>query len=206
MEITDIKSLNCGSGLLEIHLPQYNITFIDSIRYIPGSLKKMAERFKLPIKKGAFPHPFVKYSNFKYSGDVPNDSYFLSFGQTKLDEETKNYLKERRQSGVVWNFCQEMLDYCLADIQILRQGCELFLEQNFIFQDMLIQKFGRQNPKNKLPHLHAFTRPYCTLAGFSYACMRSFGTADVNNKMFSVMGEFPLFKKRISRLICFSPF
>ena len=52
MEITDIKSLNCGSGLLEIHLPQFNISFMDSMRYIPGSLKKMAERFKLPVKKG----------------------------------------------------------------------------------------------------------------------------------------------------------
>ena len=52
MEITDIKSLNCGSGFLEIHLPQFNISFMDSMRYIPGSLKKMAERFKLPVKKG----------------------------------------------------------------------------------------------------------------------------------------------------------
>ena len=41
MEITDIKSLNCGSGLLEIHLPQYNITFIDSIRYEVENLKQL---------------------------------------------------------------------------------------------------------------------------------------------------------------------
>ena len=52
MEISDIKSLNSGSGLLEIYLPQFNISFIDSIRYMPGSLKKMAERFNLPVKKG----------------------------------------------------------------------------------------------------------------------------------------------------------
>ena len=132
----------------------------------------------------------MKYSNFKYSGAVPNDSYFLSFGQTKLDEETVEYLKERRSSGTPWDFCKEMYDYCVSDVEILRQGCELFLEQNFIFQTKLIERFGKQSPPNKLSHLHSFTRPYCTLAGFSYACMRAYGTAKVKNKMYAVMGKF----------------
>ena len=74
-----------------------------------GSLKKMAERFKLPLKKGSFLHQFVKYSNFNYSGEVPEDSYFLTFGQTKLDDDTLEYLEKRRASGVPWDFVRKCM-------------------------------------------------------------------------------------------------
>ena len=85
MEISDIKSLNCGSGLLEIHLPQYNISFIDSMRYIPGSLKKMAQRFELPIKKGSRLRFFINIS----------DSIILVHDEEKL-------MKNLRQKSVAW--------------------------------------------------------------------------------------------------------
>ena len=103
---------------------------------------KMAELYQLPVKKGDFPHSFTKFRNLKYCGDVPNDEYYLSFGQSKLSEATLDYLKERRSSGIPWDFCKEMYEYCIADCKILQKGCQLYLEQNFIFQDKLIERFG----------------------------------------------------------------
>ena len=69
----------------------------------------------------------------------------------------------------------------------LRQSCERFVEENFNLQRKLIERFGLANPGNKLPHLHCFTPPYVTLASFSYAILRAFGTQKVKNKMFAVM-------------------
>ena len=97
---------------------------------------------------------------------MPDDKYFLSFGQTKLSDETLDYLRERRSSDKPWNFSKELYDYCVDDVRILQGGCQRFLEENFIFQNKLIERFGRQSPKTKLSHLHSFTRPYCTLAGY----------------------------------------
>ena len=82
-----------------------------------------------------------------------------------------------------------MYEYNVVDVTVLRQSIERFVEQNFDFQDKLIERFGAVNPKNILPHLHCFTPPYVTLASFSYACLRAFGTHKVKNKMFAVMGK-----------------
>ena len=94
-----MKTLNVGSGLLEIHIPSLNISFLDSIRYLSGPLKNLSKRFDLKLKKGDFPHRFTKYENFSYCGAVPADEYYSTFGQTTLDEETLAYLAERRASG-----------------------------------------------------------------------------------------------------------
>ena len=91
---------------------------------------------------GEFPHGFTKYVNFKHSGGVPDDEYYLSFGQIKLNDDTIKYLDERRASGLPWDFAKEMYDYCISDVEILRQGCQIFLEKNFIFQIKLIERFA----------------------------------------------------------------
>ena len=92
--------------------------------------------------KGSFPHSFTKLKNFRYCGDVPDDSYYLSFGQTKLNDDTLAYLKERRASKVPWNFCTEMYKYCVNDDQILCQGYQMYLLNNFLFQSKLIERWG----------------------------------------------------------------
>ena len=189
MNFSDMKTLNIGSGLLEIHIPSLNISFLDSIRYLPGPLKNLSKRFCLELSKGDFPHVFTKKENFSYCGPCPADNYFLSFGQTSLDDNTKQYLAERRAANEDWHFGTEMYKYNCADVKILRESCSKFVEQNFSFQEKLIQRFGRVNPKNKLPHLHAFSPPFVTLASFSYGCLRAWGTHKVQNKMFAVMGK-----------------
>ena len=139
------------------------------------------------MKKGHFPFPFCKYNNFKYIGEVPSDENYLSYGQTKLDSATKEYLAERRASGKPWSFSHEMYDYNVSDVQVLRMSCERYLEQSFKFQDKLIDRFGAQNPPKKMSHVNPFTKPFVTLAAFSYAMMRCYGTSKVKDKMYAVM-------------------
>ena len=111
MNFSEMKTLNVGRGLLEIHIPSLNISFLDSIRYLPGPLKNLSTRFDLNVIKGSFPHKFTKYKNFSYRGPVPPDVDFLSFGQTELNEETRSFLAERRASKGVLDFGTEMHQY-----------------------------------------------------------------------------------------------
>ena len=120
MGYSEVRTLNSGSGLLEIYIPSLNQNYIDSIRYMPGKLSKLSKRFGLSVKKGDFPHRFTKYANFKYIGDVPSNDNFLSFGQSTLDSATLEYLAERRASGEPWNFAKEMYDYNVSDVAVLR--------------------------------------------------------------------------------------
>ena len=149
----------------------------------------MAKRFNLPEEKGSFPHKFTKVENFDYVGKVPNNEFYLNFGEHSLSDNTLEYLSERRNVGTPWSFSEELMKYCILDVTLLQKGCQLYLEQNFEFQKKLIDRFGYQNPQNKLPLIHAFTNPYVTLASFSYACMRAYGMNKVRNKMFTVMGR-----------------
>ena len=80
-----------------------------------------------------------------------------------------------------------MYDYNVSDVQVLRMSCERYLKQSFKFQDKLIDRFGAQNPPNKMFHVHPFTKPFVTLAAFSYAMMRCYGTSEVKDKMYAVM-------------------
>ena len=187
MGYSEVRILNSGSGLLEIYIPSLNQNYIDSIRYMPGKLSKLSKRFNLPVKKGSFPFGFVRYENFGYVGDVPSDQNYLSFGQTTLDNETQEYLAERRASDEPWDFAKEMLEYNIADVEVLRMSCERYLEQSFLFQDKLIDRFKAQNPPNKMTHIHPFTKPFVTLAAFSYALMRCYRTSKVKDKMFAIM-------------------
>ena len=38
MGYSEVRTLNSGSGLLEIYIPSLNQNYIDSIRYMPGNL------------------------------------------------------------------------------------------------------------------------------------------------------------------------
>ena len=187
MGFAEVKTLNSGSGLLEIYIPSLNQNYIDSIRYMPGKLANLSKRFSLPLKKGDFPMGFLKSENFSYCGEVPADDAFMSYGQTKLDSSTLQYLAERRASGQPWCFATELYDYNLSDVQVLRMSCERYLRQSYLFQDKLIDRFGKQNPPKKLSHINPFTKPFVTLAAFSYGMMRIYGLSKVKDKMFAIM-------------------
>ena len=47
------------------------IFFIDFMRFIPGSLRSIADAFAIPVGKGDFPHRFNNGKNDAYIGCIP---------------------------------------------------------------------------------------------------------------------------------------
>ena len=119
MGFTAGNTIKLGSGLLKITIAEYNIVFIDSLRKntpfiklflkvfygnlflgcLSGTLASQSIRFNLPLSKGLFPHLFCQEKNFNYLGEVPENEFYLSFGETTPKQETLEYLAERQNSG-----------------------------------------------------------------------------------------------------------
>ena len=100
------------------------VSFLGSIRYLPGKLSNLSKRFDLEVKKGCCPFDFTKRKHFTYCGPVPGDEFYLTFGQTELDVETRSYLAERRASEKPWNFAEELYAYNVDDVRVLRNGSQ----------------------------------------------------------------------------------
>ena len=85
-----------------------------------GTLASQSIRFNLPLSKGVFPHLFCQEKNFNYLGEVPENEFYLSFGETTPKQETLEYLAEIRNSGELWSFNKELIHYCKKDVELLR--------------------------------------------------------------------------------------
>ena len=49
-----------GCKILKLAINDFGLNFLDSIQYMPGSLEYLAAYFRLPLKKGLFPHSLNK--------------------------------------------------------------------------------------------------------------------------------------------------
>ena len=53
-----------------------HITFLDSISYMPCSLRKLSEAFGLTASKSWYPHYFNTKENVNYAGEIPHVPYY----------------------------------------------------------------------------------------------------------------------------------
>lgn len=117
-----------------------NIRFIDFMRFIPGSLKNIAEAFEIEVSKGDFPHRFNNGHNDSYDGPIPPlegpyDYWGLSGAKSEkqntlfrkwYEEQTCIYCTcEQKCFGscgkMSWNFQIEIRKYCLLDVIVLAE-------------------------------------------------------------------------------------
>ena len=104
-----------------------NITFKDTLKYIPASLKKLPAMFDCEknLKKGFFPYKFYSKNNLKYIGEIPHKKYFEleNCTQNELKDFNVFYSNKLRQS---YNIHEECITYCRNDVEILRISIEKF--------------------------------------------------------------------------------
>lgn len=136
---TYVPSPTSKHKFIQILLTDKNITFIDFMRFIPGSLKNIAEAFEIPVSKGDFPHRFNNGKNDEYVGPIPmlssEEDYwgldsFRSFKAKEkfmewhLEQQTiycTCYDRECHCDKQKWNFQIEIQKYCLMDVIVLAE-------------------------------------------------------------------------------------
>ena len=106
-----------GTKLTSISFKKVKI--IDSLSFFPCSLDKLPKMFGIAeLKKGFFPHNFNVPENFSYVGPYPSKEFYgyQFFSQSKKEEFEQWHASKANQ---VFNFKQELVDYCISDVKLL---------------------------------------------------------------------------------------
>mgnify|MGYP001299722598 CR=1 FL=1 len=110
-----------------------SVKFIDSLNHFACRLEQVPKTFGLDesqFKKGFYPYIFNTKENWNYSGDIPDIKYFdpCSMSPNKRLEFLK-WWYEKKQSGYIWNHILETKGYCISDVDILLQGCNVYSQE-----------------------------------------------------------------------------
>lgn len=109
--------MRVGNGL--------NISFRDSLCFLPMPLSAFTKSFDLQTVKGYFPHKFNLSCNKDYNGELPEKDYYSP--DTMSVPARKSFLQwYNKQVGQIFNFKKEILLYCRADVTLLREGVMKF--------------------------------------------------------------------------------
>ena len=122
------KLIMQGGKILQMTDPVMNTKWIDSFSFISIPLAQFPSTFGLgAISKGCFPHLFNVPDNYAYIGPLPDIKYY---GADSMKESARERFIEWYQthSDEVFNFENEIEQYCLDDVRILAEGCMAFRE------------------------------------------------------------------------------
>ena len=104
-----------------------NIKVIDSFNHLPMSLSKLPQAFGLSeLKKGYFPYMFNTLNNQNCVGSYP-DVKLYSPELMSSEHRTTFLIWYAGKKDDVFDFKQEMLDYCRSDVDILRRACMKYI-------------------------------------------------------------------------------
>lgn len=157
-----------------------NLTFLDSLNFLPMKLAKIPEAFGLEeLSKGFFPHYFNTKGNQTYVGPYPALEFY-GYNFMSSEEREKLVAWHTSKSSEVFNFQEEMLKYCRSDVDILRRGCIAF--RNTVLQATTTKNSKVQPDGTILETVIEGVDPfqYVTIAS---VCMGIYKTLFLNQKM-----------------------
>jgi hypothetical protein len=120
------KVIKTGSKLLELKHQTLNIRIIDSVNFFAAPLSGLPKMFGLKNDcKGHFPHFFNIRENQNYIGKWPLP---YEYGAQYLapKDQSKFYEWYETVKDGIFDFRQEIRKYCLNDVEILRNACNVF--------------------------------------------------------------------------------
>ncbi|KAK3107046.1 hypothetical protein FSP39_005868 [Pinctada imbricata] len=136
-----------GGKILYMHVKVFNIRVIDSLNFIPSALSKLPSIFGLEeLKKGYFPHLFNVNENQDYEGEIPEPNFYCVDQMNEKDRAAfLAWHKSKKENGYIFNFKEEMKDYCKSDVDILRRCC---LEFRSLMINLTQSKTERSSKKS----------------------------------------------------------
>ena len=105
----------------------HNVHFIDSLNFLTMALSKLPKAFELPSAKGYFPHFFNTKENASYVGRIP-DPKFYGADSMSVEEREKFLQRHDKHQSAEFDFKQELVRYCVQDVNVLRQACVSFMQ------------------------------------------------------------------------------
>jgi hypothetical protein len=100
-----------------------HITFLDSLNFLPLSLRSLPKAFGLPsVSKGHYPHFFNTPENSDYIGPYPESKFF---GVDYMSENERREFFEwyADVKDETFDNRKQLERYCQIDVSILKQAC-----------------------------------------------------------------------------------
>ena len=86
-----------------------------------------------------------------YRGELPPMKDYMPEGMSKEGKETfEKWYEEQKSKGVQFHLRQELEDYCIDDVQLLRKGCLTF--QHYFCKRTRFCPLGLQSRLAPQPH------------------------------------------------------
>ena len=110
------------------HMLICGVRFLDSLSFLMMPLAAFPKTFDLAeLTKGYFPHLFNTSENQNYVGPLPpKDAYMPTSMNPKALEKFEAWYAQELAEDKIFNFREEILKYCISDVDILRRGCLTF--------------------------------------------------------------------------------
>ena len=122
-----------GSHITYMAFKKFNLRFVDSCNFFLEPLRRLSKTYNIDTLKGHFPHHFNKPENQDYIGCIPCEEMF-GVNNFIPDEYEKDFLPWYSQQKDItnWNFKDELVKYCRADVELLSKAIlkfrKMFLE------------------------------------------------------------------------------
>ena len=112
----DTQLIMDGTKILSVIVE--NLHFLDSLNFLPMSLKSMPKSFDFTCKKGYYPHFFNTANNLEYVGPYPEPKFY---GAEYMSGDERAQILEWFEEQRNKIFCnkQELLAYCMDDVNVL---------------------------------------------------------------------------------------
>ena len=118
----DMHVVHSGTKIMQLTLKDYDIRLIDSLNWFQMPLANLPKTFGLDLSvysKGDFPHLFNRLENQSYIGPMPELVYFSPETRSKESrQDLINWHSEMKVKGFVFNFREEMYEYCAQDVSM----------------------------------------------------------------------------------------
>ena len=109
-----------GSHITLMRFEKYNLTFKDSLNLFLSPLAALSKTYGIDTVKGFFPHHFNTIENQNYIGNIPSEE---QFGVKNMDPEIyKKIPWYESVKNEAWNFKEEFVKYCVADVVLLAKA------------------------------------------------------------------------------------
>jgi hypothetical protein len=105
-----------------------HMLFIDNVSYLPISLRKLAEAFRISVTISWYPHNFNKNKNLNYVGPIPEVSYFV-VDEMSISERMEFMTCHDDQKNKVFDNKLVLEKYFQDDVRNFRQACQIFIRE-----------------------------------------------------------------------------
>jgi len=115
------------NGLKIMCMKMEHLVFLDSVSFLPFSLRMLPVAFGLAASKSWYPHYFNTEENLDYVGPIPDASYYGAneiSGSERRDVLALYEIQEKKCA--VFDNRRLLETYCQDEVTVLRQACRVF--------------------------------------------------------------------------------